>query len=494
MNNRSAILAVIPTTTAFIAAVLFLCLFAPVTNAQTRGPASVADVAEKLQNAIVNISTSQKLKESREVRVPKAPKGSPFEEFFQDFFDNQERGQRTNSLGSGFIIDPSGLIVTNNHVIEGADEITAILTDGTQLKVTKIVGRDSKTDLALLKVEPKKPLTAVKFGDSQKMRVGDWVMAIGNPFGLGGTVTVGVISATKRDINSGQFDEFIQTDAAINRGNSGGPLFNMKGEVIGINTAIISPTGGSIGIGFALPSSTAALVIEQLKTYGETRRGWLGARIQTINEEIADSLGMKTARGALVAGVTPDGPAAAAGVEVGDVILKFDGQDIDAMRQLPKLVAQASVGKEVEIVILHKGERKTLKVKIDRMEEESDKKETETPPVPEKKPETPSKPRKHSSLGMTLAPINSELRSRFDIAEDIHGVVVISIDPESTGAQSDIRPGSIILEVTQQKIRSPEDLAARVVELRKLKRKTALLLLSDGRGELSFVAVKLGDE
>lgn len=493
MNIRSAKLAEMPTIAPFIAVVLFLCLFAPV-SAQTRGPDSVADVAEKLQNAVVNISTSQKLKNSREVRVPKAPKGSPFEEFFQDFFDNQERGQRTNSLGSGFIVDPSGLIVTNNHVIESADEITAILTDGTQLKVTKIVGRDPKTDLALLKVEPKKPLTAVKFGDSQKMRVGDWVMAIGNPFGLGGTVTVGVISATKRDINSGQYDEFIQTDAAINRGNSGGPLFNMKGEVIGINTAIISPTGGSIGIGFALPSSTAALVIEQLKTYGETRRGWLGARIQTINNEIADSLGMKTARGALVAGVTPDGPAAVAGIKVGDVILKFDGQSIDAMRQLPKLVAQATVGKEVEIVILHKGERKTLKVKIDRMEEESKKKETETPPNPEKKPKTPKKPRKHSSLGMTLAPITSELRSRYDIADDVNGVVVISIDPEGTVAQSDIRPGSIILEVTQQKIRSPEDLNARVAELRKLKRKTALLLLSDGRGELSFVAIKLGDE
>jgi serine protease Do len=487
-------MAAMPTAAAFIAAVLFLCLFAPVTNAQTRGPDSVADVAEKLQNAVVNISTSQKLKDSREVPVPKAPKGSPFEEFFQDFFDNQERGQRTNSLGSGFIIDPSGLIVTNNHVIEGADEITAILTDGTKLKVTKIVGRDNKTDLALLKVETKKPLTAVKFGDSQKMRVGDWVMAIGNPFGLGGTVTVGVISATKRDINAGQYDEFIQTDAAINRGNSGGPLFNMKGEVIGINTAIISPTGGSIGIGFALPSSTAALVIEQLKTYGETRRGWLGVRIQTISDEIADSLGMKTASGALVAGVTPEGPAASAGIEVGDVILKFDGQDISAMRQLPKLVAQSTVGKEVEIVILHKGERKTLKVKIDRMEEESEKNKTETPPNPEKKPKTPAKPRKHSSLGMTLAPVDSELRSRFDIADDINGVVVISIAPESTVAQSDIRPGSIILEVTQQKIRSPEDLAARVAELRKLKRKTALLLLSDGRGELSFVAVKLDDE
>ncbi len=263
--------------------------------AQSRGPASVADIAEKLQSAVVNISTTQKLKGSREVPMPKVPKGSPFEEFFQDFFNEEERGgaQRANSLGSGFVIDPSGLIVTNNHVIEGADEITANFTDGTKLKVVKIIGRDTKTDLALLKVEPKAPLNAVKFGDSQKMRVGDWVMAIGNPFGLGGSVTVGVISATRRDINAGLYDEFLQTDAAINRGNSGGPLFNMEGEVIGVNTAIISPTGGSIGIGFAVPSSTVTQVIDQLKTYGETRRGWLGVRIQTVNDEIAESLGLK---------------------------------------------------------------------------------------------------------------------------------------------------------------------------------------------------------
>ncbi|MEJ2228333.1 MAG: Do family serine endopeptidase [Alphaproteobacteria bacterium] len=528
MNKRSAILAVISTAAPILAVVLFSCLFAPViaqsrsplmqlrasertqvellnkTTATVRvqpearrekGPSSVADIAEKLQDAVVNISTTQKLKDSREVSVPKAPKGSPFEEFFQDFFDDQNRGQRTNSLGSGFIIDSSGLIVTNNHVIEGADEITAILTDGTKLKVTKIVGRDAKTDLALLKIEPKKPLTAVKFGNSQNMRVGDWVMAIGNPFGLGGTVTVGVISATKRDINAGHYDEFIQTDAAINRGNSGGPLFNMKGEVIGVNTAIISPTGGSIGIGFALPSSTAARVIEQLKNYGETRRGWLGVRIQTINNEIADSLGMETASGALVSGVTSDGPAASAGIEVSDVILKFDGQTINAMRMLPKLVAQTPVGKEVEIVILHKGKHKTLKVKISRMEEElKEKPGTAIPPTPEKKPKSPAKLRKNSSLGMTLAPIDSELRARFDIADDVKGVVVLSIDPGSSGAKADVTPGSVILEVTQQKIRSPEDLSTRVAQLRKLKRKTALLLLSDGRGELSFVAVGLDEE
>ena len=255
-------------------------------HAQSHGPNSVADIAARLQNAVVNISTTQKLKESRQIPLPEVPEGSPFEEFFQDFFNKEDRGggQRANSLGSGFIIDPEGLIVTNNHVIEGADEITVILADGTKLKVAEVVGRDAKTDLALLRVKPKAPLPSVKFGDSQAMRVGDWVMAIGNPFGLGGTLTVGVISATRRDIKSGSYDEFLQTDAAINRGNSGGPLFNMDGDVIGMNTAIISPTGGSIGIGFAVPSNTVAQVLGQLKQFGETRRGWLGVRIQTVTE------------------------------------------------------------------------------------------------------------------------------------------------------------------------------------------------------------------
>lgn len=461
----------------------------PSALAQTRGPTSVADIAEKLQSAVVNISTTQKLKDSREVPMPEVPKGSPFEELFQDFFNRQDRGggQRANSLGSGFVIDASGLIVTNNHVIEGADEITAVFTDGSKLKVTKILGRDVKTDLALLKVEPKTPLNAVKFGNSQKMRVGDWVMAIGNPFGLGGSVTVGVISATRRDINSGNYDEFLQTDAAINRGNSGGPLFNMDGDVIGVNTAIISPTGGSIGIGFAVPSSTAGPVIDQLKTFGETRRGWLGLRIQTVNEEIAESLGLKEASGALVAAVTPEGPAAVAGIEVGDIILSFDGQDVGAMRQLPKLVAQTAIGKEVEIVILRKGERKTVKAKIERLEESAPK------PADDGK-QKQEKPRKHSSLGLSLASMSADLRNRYDIDGEVNGVVITDIDPESPVVDKEVRTGNVIVEVTHERVRSPEELAARLDELRKLRRKTALLTLSDGHGELSFVAVGLGDD
>jgi serine protease Do len=457
--------------------------------AQTRGPTSVADIAERLQNAVVNISTTQKLKDSREVPLPEVPKGSPFEEFFEDFFDKQDRGrgggQRANSLGSGFVIDKSGYIVTNNHVIEGADEIIVNFTDGSKLKVVQVVGRDAKTDLALLRVEPKKPLVAVNFGDSQKMRVGDWVMAIGNPFGLGGTVTVGVISATRRDINSGLYDEFLQTDAAINRGNSGGPLFSMDGEVIGINTAIISPTGGSIGIGFAVPSNSASQVIAQLKEFGETRRGWLGVRIQTVTDEIAESLSIPETGGALVANVTADGPAAAAGLQVGDIVLKFDGLDVTAMRQLPKLVAQTPIDKEVEVIVLRKGERKTFKVKIGRLEESSE------AGGDNKSPKPAEKPRKQSMLGLSLASMSDELRNRYDIDQSVSGVVVTGVEPESVADEKEVHVGDVIVEVTHSQVKSPDELTARLGELRKLNRKTALLLVSTAQGEMNFVPVPL---
>ena len=299
------------------------------------------------------------------------------DELFRDFFNrrgqgenqNRDRGpRRVNSLGSGFIIDPAGIVVTNNHVIADADEITVILNDGTRLKA-ELIGNDKKTDLALLKVKADKPLKAVKFGDSEKLRLGEWVIAIGNPFSLGGTVTAGIVSARNRDINSGPYDNYIQTDAAINRGNSGGPLFNLDGDVIGINTAIISPSGGSIGIGFAVPSKTALAVIDQLKQFGETRRGWLGVRIQQVTDEIAESLNIKPARGALVAGIDDKGPAKPAGIEAGDVIVKFDGKDIKEMRDLPRVVADTPVGKDVPVVIIRKGKEETKTVKLGRLED-----------------------------------------------------------------------------------------------------------------------------
>jgi serine protease Do len=454
-----------------------------------RGPESVADVAEGLQEAVVNISTTQTLKGSAE-NAPSGPgpKGSPFEEFFDDFFDDEDKDglpRKVSSLGSGFVIDPSGLIVTNNHVIEGADEIIINFTDGSKLKVVKILGHDPKTDLALLKVEPKKPLKAITFGDSSKMRVGDWVLAIGNPFGLGGSVTVGVISATKRDINAGPYDDFLQTDAAINRGNSGGPLFNMDGQVIGVNTAIISPTGGSIGIGFAVPSNSAVQVVDQLKQYGETRRGWLGVHVQNVTDEIATSLGLQEPKGALVAKVSPDSPASSAGIQPSDVILKFDGQPIDNMRSLPRAVAATAIGKSVPIELLRKGQTVDLNVTVGRLPEDEDVADSVANEGEEPMPET----EREDMLGLSMAPLTDELRERFNIGKSVEGVIITEVKPNSPAAQKDVKPGEVIVEVTQEKVKQPQDVKTRLLAVKKSGRKSVLLLLSDPKGELRFVAV-----
>jgi serine protease Do len=458
------------------------------TSGFARGPESVADIAEGLQDSVVNISTTQTLKGTAE-NAPNGsgPKGSPFEEFFDDFFDDEDKDgvpRKVSSLGSGFVIDPSGLVVTNNHVIEGADEIIINFTDGTKLKVVKILGHDPKTDLALLKVEPKKPLKAVTFGDSAKMRVGDWVMAIGNPFGLGGSVTVGIISATKRDINAGPYDDFLQTDAAINRGNSGGPLFNMEGQVIGVNTAIISPTGGSIGIGFAVPSNSAVQVIDQLKQYGETRRGWLGVHVQNVTDEIAASLGLQEPKGALVAKVTPGSPAASAGIEPSDVIVKFDGQPIDNMRGLPRAVAATPIGKSVSVELFRKGKTMDFKLTVGRLPEDEDVEDgvkSEEEPLPE--------PEREELLGLSIAPLTDDLRAQYGIGKSVEGVIVTSVKPNSPAAQKDVKPGDVIVEVTQEKVKQPQDVKTRLEAVKKSGRRSVLLLLSDAKGELRFVAV-----
>ncbi|WP_421722882.1 Do family serine endopeptidase [Bauldia sp.] len=459
------------------------------------GPESVADIAVELLDSVVNISTSQTVTGSRNVPAPRLPDGSPFQEFFDEFFDqrpgtgddNNRRPRRVQSLGSGFVIDESGIIITNNHVIEGADEITANFADGSRLKA-ELVGRDEKTDIAVLKVEPESPLRALPFGDSEGIRVGDWVMAIGNPFGLGGTVTVGIVSARNRDINSGPYDNFIQTDASINRGNSGGPLFNMAGEVVGINTAIISPTGGSIGIGFAVPSSTAVNVIQQLREFGETRRGWLGVRIQEVTEEIAEGLSMAEAVGALVAGVTDEGPAADAGILPGDVILQFDGQIVDAMHELPRMVADQPVGKEVEVKVLRRGEEQMVTVKLGRLEEaeaelaalsNEAEEEAEEPPVFE------------GPLGLSLSDLSPTLRDRFEIDEEVSGVVVTEVAAGSAAEEKRVQPGDVILEISQEPVATPEEVESRVNQLKTDGRKSALLLLANKDGDLRFVAVTI---
>jgi len=469
-------------------------------EAQARGPEAIADVAEQVIDAVVNVSTKQSVDMSSSA-MPQLPPGSPFEEFFEEFFKNRrgqggkngQQGQnqtpsvprRVNSLGSGFIIDPSGLVVTNNHVIADADEVNVILNDGTNLKAT-IVGRDTKTDLALLKVNPEKPLKAVKFGDSDKLRLGEWVIAIGNPFSLGGTVTAGIVSARNRDINSGPYDNYIQTDAAINRGNSGGPLFNLNGEVIGVNTAIISPSGGSIGIGFAVPSKTVVPVIEQLREFKEVRRGWLGVRIQQVTDEIADSLSIKPARGALVAGVDDKGPAKPAGIEPGDVIVKFDGKDVKEMRDLPRIVADTPVGKDVDVTVVRKGKEEVKKVKLGRLDE------GEKLAALEKKTDTPEeKPVVKKALGLDLANLTSDLRKKHNIKDKVKGVLITGVEPNSPAAEKHLAAGMVIAEVQQQPVTTAADLQNRVDQLKKSGKKAVVLLVVTPEGDPSFVALSL---
>jgi len=458
--------------------------------AQARGaPDSFADLAEALSPAVVNISTTQSVEGGGLGQFEfQLPPGSPFEEFFKEFFernrpDRPNRPRRLTSLGSGFVVDPSGLVVTNMHVIAEADEIRVTLTDGTELPAT-VLGKDPKTDLALLKVEPPKPLPAAKWGDSDSIRVGDWALAIGNPFGLGGTVTAGIISARGRDINSGPYDDFIQTDASINRGNSGGPLFNLNGEVIGINTAIFSPTGGSIGIGFAIPSRIARNVIDQLREYGRTRRGWLGVRIQTVTEEIAESLGLSSSKGALVAGVSDDGPAQAGGIQQGDVILKFDNKPVDEMRELPRIVAETQIGRTVNVVLWRKNKEVEAKVTIGELELAEEQLAAKDPQLPQ------SATGKAETLGMTLHALTPDLRRKFELREEAAGVVVTEVNTDSAAAEKGIRAGDLIVEVAQEVVELPQDVIEKVNRVKQSKRKSVLLLLERG-GDLRFVAVRL---
>jgi serine protease Do len=466
---------------------------AQLSPAAARGPEVIADVAERVIDAVVNISTSQSLEAKSNV-TPQLPPGSPFEEFFDDFFKNRREGDRggrggmprkVNSLGSGFIIDAGGIVVTNNHVISDADEVTVILNDGTRLKA-EIIGRDQKIDLAVLKVTPTVPLKAVKFGDSDKLRLGEWVIAIGNPFMLGGTVTAGIVSARNRDINSGPYDNYIQTDASINRGNSGGPLFNLEGEVIGVNTAIISPSGGSIGIGFAVPSKTVVAVIDQLRQYGEARRGWLGVRIQPVTEEIGEALNIKPPRGTLIAGVEEKGPAKAAGIETGDVILKFDGKDIRETRDLTRMVADTPIDKEVEVVIIRKGKQETKTVKVGRLEDNDKKLASIRPNTPADKPVAVKK-----ALGLDLADINEELRKKFNIKDNVKGAVVTAVEQNSAAAEKQVRVGDTIVEVAQTVVANAADVQKRIEQLKREGRKSALFLVANADGETRFVALNL---
>jgi serine protease Do len=471
--------------------------------ALARGPDGIADVAEKVIDAVVNISTTQTVEAKAgggggdRGAMPQLPPGSPFEEFFDDFFKNRRGGpggdkggggmqpRKTNSLGSGFIVDTAGVVVTNNHVIADADEINVIMNDGTKIKAT-LVGVDKKTDLAVLKFTPVKPLVAVKFGDSDKLRLGEWVIAIGNPFSLGGTVTAGIISARNRDINSGPYDNYIQTDAAINRGNSGGPLFNLDGEVIGVNTLIISPSGGSIGIGFAVPSKTVIGVVDSLRQFGELRRGWLGVRIQQVTDEIAESLNIKPARGALIAGVEEKGPAKPAGIEPGDVVVKFDGKDIKEPKDLSRVVADTAVGKSVDVVIIRKGAEETKQVTLGRLEDGEKAVQAAAKAQPEAE-----KPATQKALGLDLAGLSKDLRSRYKIKDSVKGVVITNVDSSSDAAEKRLSAGEVIVEVAQEAVTNAADVKKRVDQLKKDGKKSILLLVSNAEGELRFVALSV---
>ncbi|MFD2233768.1 DegQ family serine endoprotease [Phaeospirillum tilakii] len=460
-------------------------------------PDSFANLAEKLLPSVVNISTTQTVRNPHgAMEMPQFPPGSPFEEFFRDFMERQQGGDdrphKANSLGSGFIIDPAGYIVTNNHVIADADEISVKLHDDSVFQAT-VVGRDPKVDLALLKIDPgKKTLVPVAFGNSDEARVGDWVLAIGNPFGFGGTVTTGIVSARARDINAGPYDDFIQTDAPINRGNSGGPMFNMKGEVIGINAAIISPSGGSIGIGFAIPSALATPVIDDLRKYGKVHRGWLGVRIQSLDADMAEAMGLPDSHGALVASVDPNGPGQKAGLKNGDVVLRFDDRDIPEMRRLPRVVAATPIGKKVEMVVWRDGKKVTLGATVGEMPEDPAEKLARTKGGKDK----PAQPREGSQAipgtGLTVATLTPPLRERFGLGEDSNGVVVTEIKGDSAAAEKGLRPGDLIIEADHKPIRAPQELAKAVEDGRRANQRSLLLRVENPQ-QLRYIALPLGE-
>lgn len=464
---------------------LAIILLQAISAAARGAPDSFADLAERLSPAVVNITTSTVVAGRQAPAMPRAPRGSPLQELFPDLFgpegqrDNNRR--RASALGSGFIISADGYVVTNNHVIDGADEIQVELFEGGALLDAKLIGKDDKTDIALLKVDAKGELPSVDFGDSNIARVGDWVLAIGNPLGQGFSVSAGIISARERSLR-GTYDDYIQTDAAINKGNSGGPLFNMDGEVIGVNTAIISPTGGSIGLGFSMSSNVVSRVVDQLKEFGETRRGWLGVQIQDVDEDIANAVGLKSVRGALVSNV-PDGPAKSAGILAGDVILNFDGAEVMDTRGLVRAVGNAAVGKAVNLQVFRNGSRRSMQVILGRREDAERK-----PVVPAlAKPDTDDK----EVMGMRLKTLNEEVRSELNLNADAQGVAVLTVEEGSDAYQKGIRSGDLITEIGQKVVGTPDDVDQALKAVRNAGRKSVLILLKR-EGELRFVALTLG--
>ena len=467
-------------------AVVSLLLLAS-TSGYAQNPDSFADMLERVMPSVVSISVVQNNPQQRmNMDAPQFPPGSPFEQFFKNYRPNFPQDNKAMSMGSGFVVSASGVIMTNSHVIENAEDINVIFNDGYTTKAT-LLSLDKKTDIALLKIETDKKIVPVKFGDSDKARIGDWILAIGNPFGLGSTVTKGIISARARDIQAGPYDDFIQTDAPINRGNSGGPMINVKGEVIGINTAIFSPSGGSVGIGFAIPSNMAKMVYDNLMKHGKIRRGQIGIKVQSITEEIAQTLGLTQAEGALVAGLDTGGAAEKAGIKVGDVILSFDGTDITSMRQLPKIVAGAEIGKQKDIVVWRDGKKQTLKVTPEEM--------IETQPTPSVGSALEATPAGDGSLtieqlGLTIANITAETKNKYKLSKDSKGVVITNIDRESEAFNKGIKIGDVIVEVKQTPINKIGDVSSLIAAAQQQDLKSVLVLVDSKEG-LKFIALKI---
>ncbi len=481
------------------------------TQPQLQELPSVADLADRLLPAVVEITiesagdssggdTPDAQPDTRDTpdATPDKPPGNdvpedpnnPFKDFFDQFLkrgQGSQQPQKMTSMGSGFVIDPSGIIVTNNHVVEGAESIEVHFHDDTILK-GELVGRDPKTDLAVIRVKPKKPLPTVAFGDSDKLRVGEWVMAIGNPFGLGGSVSLGIVSARNRDINAGPYDDFIQTDAAINKGNSGGPLFNLKGQVMGINTAIFSPSGGSVGIGFSVPSNTAKNVITQLVQFGETRRGWLGVKIQAVTDEIAESLNLDNTHGALVADVTAGGPAEKAGIQSGDIIVEFNSRPVNTMRDLPKFVAETPIGDKVTLKVLRKGKETELTAEVGRLADDQKVADASGKPAPVK-----PAPAVVTALGMTITSITDDLRTKYGIDKDLKGAVITEVAQDGAAADKRLEPGDVITEAGEQEVQGASDISSRIDEAKKAGKTSILLLIAKGgkATEMRFIAMKL---
>jgi serine protease Do len=475
---------------ALMLSVLAMALVVAQAVAAFAKPESLAPLAEKISPSVVNITTSTVV-EGRTGPRGIVPEGSPFEDFFREFQDRNNGGdgeapspRRSSALGSGFVISEDGFVVTNNHVIEGADEITIEFFSGEELKAT-VIGTDPNTDIALLKVEADSPLPFVKFGDSNASRVGDWVIAMGNPLGQGFSVSAGIVSARNRAL-SGTYDDYIQTDAAINRGNSGGPLFNMDGDVIGVNTAILSPNGGSIGIGFSMASNVVTRVVDQLKEFGETRRGWLGVRIQDVTEDVADAMGLASAAGALITDV-PEGPAKEAGLLTGDVIMSFDGVEVADTRALVRQVGNSPVGASVRVTVMREGKSQTIKVVLGRREDANGASSEE-----ESDPEVEAEPATKDILGLTLAPLTDAMREELGAEPEMAGLAVTAVDEGSEAFEKGLRTGDIITEAGQQKVTSIADLEARITAAKDGGRKSLLLLVRRA-GDPRFVALTLAE-